>query len=145
MKIVKTRIPDLKIIEPALFEDERGYFMETWNQKQFEQQVTGQPIYFVQDNHSKSQKGTLRGLHYQIENTQGKLVRVISGEVFDVQWIFENNQIFLVSGLAPIYPNKININCGYQKVLPMVSTLSAMKPSLFISVLIITMLKLKDP
>jgi dTDP-4-dehydrorhamnose 3,5-epimerase len=58
--------------------------METWNQKQFEKLVTGAPTTFVQDNHSKSKKGTLRGLHFQTENTQGKLVRVVSGEVFDV-------------------------------------------------------------
>ncbi|EHZ6873851.1 dTDP-4-dehydrorhamnose 3,5-epimerase [Providencia rettgeri] len=84
MKIIDTDIPDVKIIEPQIFGDERGFFMETWNQKKFEELVTGKPTTFVQDNHSKSKKGILRGLHYQIENTQGKLVRVISGEVFDV-------------------------------------------------------------
>lgn len=84
MKVVDTRIPDVKIIEPSVFGDERGFFMETWNQKQFEELVTGKPTQFVQDNHSKSKKGILRGLHYQTENTQGKLVRVVSGEVFDV-------------------------------------------------------------
>ncbi|EGQ8040226.1 MULTISPECIES: dTDP-4-dehydrorhamnose 3,5-epimerase [Vibrio harveyi group] len=84
MNVIDTNIPDVKIIEPRVFGDERGFFMETWNQKQFEEQVTGKPTNFVQDNHSKSKKGILRGLHYQIENTQGKLVRVVSGEVFDV-------------------------------------------------------------
>lgn len=84
MKVIDTRIPDVKIIEPNVFGDERGFFMETWNQKQFEELVTGKPTQFVQDNHSKSKKGILRGLHYQTENTQGKLVRVVSGEVFDV-------------------------------------------------------------
>lgn len=84
MKVIDTRIPDVKIIEPSVFGDERGFFMETWNQKQFEELVTGKSTQFVQDNHSKSKKGILRGLHYQTENTQGKLVRVISGEVFDV-------------------------------------------------------------
>ncbi|MCX8809341.1 dTDP-4-dehydrorhamnose 3,5-epimerase [Vibrio parahaemolyticus] len=84
MKVIDTKIPDVKIIEPTVFGDERGFFMETWNQKKFEQQVIGKPIRFVQDNHSKSKKGILRGLHYQTENTQGKLVRVVSGEVFDV-------------------------------------------------------------
>ncbi|EAP95088.1 dTDP-4-dehydrorhamnose 3,5-epimerase [Vibrio splendidus] len=84
MKVIDTRIPDVKIIEPSVFGDERGLFMETWNQKQFEELVTGKPTQFVQDNHSKSKKGILRGLHYQTENTQGKLVRVVSGEVFDV-------------------------------------------------------------
>ncbi|MDV7105995.1 dTDP-4-dehydrorhamnose 3,5-epimerase [Vibrio sp. TH_r3] len=84
MKVIDTRIPDVKIIEPSVFGDERGFFMETWNQKQFEELVTGKPTQFVQDNHSKSKKGILRGLHYQAKNTQGKLVRVISGEVYDV-------------------------------------------------------------
>ncbi|WP_158107962.1 dTDP-4-dehydrorhamnose 3,5-epimerase [Vibrio furnissii] len=84
MKIINTKIPDVKIIEPIVFGDERGFFMETWNQKRFEELVTGKPTQFVQDNHSKSKKGILRGLHYQTENTQGKLVRVVSGEVFDV-------------------------------------------------------------
>ncbi len=84
MKVIDTKIPDVKIIEPTVFGDERGFFMETWNQKRFEEVVTGKPTSFVQDNHSKSRKGILRGLHYQTENTQGKLVRVISGEVFDV-------------------------------------------------------------
>ncbi|PNH97375.1 dTDP-4-dehydrorhamnose 3,5-epimerase [Vibrio diazotrophicus] len=84
MKVIDTKIPDVKIIEPAVFGDERGFFMETWNQKRFEELVTCKPTTFVQDNHSKSKKGILRGLHYQTENTQGKLVRVISGAVFDV-------------------------------------------------------------
>lgn len=84
MKLIDTTIPDVKIIEPTVFGDERGFFMETWNQKEFEDKVTGKPTAFVQDNHSKSKKGILRGLHYQTENTQGKLVRVVTGEVFDV-------------------------------------------------------------
>ncbi|TOR09002.1 dTDP-4-dehydrorhamnose 3,5-epimerase, partial [Vibrio parahaemolyticus] len=84
MKIIDTKIPEVKIIEPTVFGDERGFFMETWNQKRFEELVTGRPTQFVQDNHSKSKKGILRGLHYQTENTQGKLVRVVAGEVFDV-------------------------------------------------------------
>ncbi|KJV31164.1 dTDP-4-dehydrorhamnose 3,5-epimerase [Pantoea sp. SM3] len=82
MKIIDTEIPDVKIIEPSVFGDERGFFMETWQQKKFEEQVS--PRTFVQDNHSKSSKGILRGLHYQTANTQGKLVRVVAGEVFDV-------------------------------------------------------------
>ncbi|WIG81899.1 dTDP-4-dehydrorhamnose 3,5-epimerase [Photobacterium damselae] len=84
MKVIETDISDVKIIEPTVFGDERGFFMETWSQKKFEELVTGKPTQFVQDNHSKSKKGILRGLHYQTENTQGKLVRVVSGEVFDV-------------------------------------------------------------
>jgi dTDP-4-dehydrorhamnose 3,5-epimerase len=84
MKVIETKIPDVKIIEPDVFGDDRGFFMETWNQTEFEEKVTGKKTVFVQDNHSKSKKGILRGLHYQTENTQGKLVRVVSGEVFDV-------------------------------------------------------------
>jgi dTDP-4-dehydrorhamnose 3,5-epimerase len=84
MKVIDTKIPDVKIIEPTVFGDERGFFMETWQQKKFEELITGKPTQFVQDNHSKSKKGILRGLHFQTENTQGKLVRVVTGEVFDV-------------------------------------------------------------
>jgi dTDP-4-dehydrorhamnose 3,5-epimerase len=84
MNIIETNIPDVKIIEQKIFGDERGFFMETWNQRQFEEFVTGKTTTFVQDNHSKSKKGILRGMHYQLRNPQGKLVRVISGEVFDV-------------------------------------------------------------
>ena len=82
MKVIETDIPDVKIIEPAVFGDERGFFMEIWQQKKFEELVAKRT--FVQDNHSKSKQGILRGLHFQTENTQGKLVRVVSGEVFDV-------------------------------------------------------------
>ena len=82
MNVIDTKIPEVKIIEPNVFGDERGFFMETWQQKEFEEKVAKRT--FVQDNHSKSTKGILRGLHYQTENTQGKLVRVTSGEVFDV-------------------------------------------------------------
>jgi len=84
MKVVNTNIPEVKIIEPSVFGDDRGFFMETWQQRKFEEEVAFQTCQFVQDNHSKSKKGILRGLHYQTENTQGKLVRVVSGEVFDV-------------------------------------------------------------
>lgn len=82
MKIINTNIPDVKIIEPKVFGDERGFFMETWNEKAFSE--AGIETKFVQDNHSRSVKNTLRGLHYQIKQSQGKLVRVTRGEVFDV-------------------------------------------------------------
>ena len=82
MKIVPTAIPDALIIEPQVFGDQRGFFMETWSRKKF--QEAGLNFDFVQDNHSSSVKGTLRGLHYQTVNTQGKLVRVTVGKVFDV-------------------------------------------------------------
>ena len=82
MEITKTAIPDILIIEPRVFGDERGFFMETYQASQFSQ--LGLPTNFVQDNHSGSRQGILRGLHYQIRQTQGKLVRVVSGEIFDV-------------------------------------------------------------
>ena len=82
MKVIDTEISDVKIIEPVVFGDERGFFMETWQQKKFCELVCNRS--FVQDNHSKSAKNILRGLHYQTQNPQGKLVRVVSGEVFDV-------------------------------------------------------------
>lgn len=82
MKVIDTAIPDVKLIEPKVFGDERGFFMETWNKKKFRESVMDAT--FVQDNHSRSIKNTLRGLHYQIKQPQGKLVRVTRGEVFDV-------------------------------------------------------------
>lgn len=84
MKIIDTEIPDVKIIEPRVFGDERGYFYESFNKKVFDDAV-GQSIDFVQDNHSSSQYGVIRGLHYQLApHGQGKLVRCVEGEVFDV-------------------------------------------------------------
>ena len=82
MRVIDTKIPDVKLLEPQVFGDERGFFMETFRDEWFKQNVADRT--FVQENHSKSVKGVLRGLHYQTENTQGKLVRVISGAVFDV-------------------------------------------------------------
>lgn len=84
MNFIKTDIPDVIIFEPKVFGDERGFFLESFNQKIFEE-ATGLKREFVQDNHSKSSKGVLRGLHYQLPPmAQGKLVRVVQGEVFDV-------------------------------------------------------------
>ncbi|MFM2318180.1 MAG: glucose-phosphate thymidylyltransferase RfbA [Pseudomonadota bacterium] len=82
MNIIPTPIPDVLIIEPKVFGDERGFFMETWNQQTFAK--AGLDFNFVQDNHSRSRQGILRGLHYQIQNPQGKLVRVTQGCVYDV-------------------------------------------------------------
>jgi dTDP-4-dehydrorhamnose 3,5-epimerase len=82
MEVVETRIPDVKLIKPKVFGDERGFFMETWNVMAFKE--AGIDVDFVQDNHSRSGKNTLRGLHYQIRQPQGKLVRCTQGEVFDV-------------------------------------------------------------
>ena len=84
MKVTPLRIPDVLLIEPQIFGDERGFFFESFNQNKFED-VIGKKVNFAQDNHSKSIKGVLRGLHYQLApKAQGKLVRVIQGEVFDV-------------------------------------------------------------
>ncbi|WP_280540219.1 dTDP-4-dehydrorhamnose 3,5-epimerase [Chromohalobacter sp. 11-W] len=118
MEVIETRIPDVKLIKPKVFGDERGYFYESFNQKAFDEAV-GHPVTFVQDNHSRSVKGTLRGLHYQLPpHPQGKLVRVTVGEVFDVavdvrkssptfgQWVGEllsadnKNQLWIPPGLA---------------------------------------------
>lgn len=82
MKITETKIPAVKLIEPKVFGDARGFFMETWNEKAFRD--AGINATFVQDNHSRSVRNTLRGLHYQVKQPQGKLVRVTRGEVFDV-------------------------------------------------------------
>lgn len=83
MQIINTDISDVKIIEPKIYGDERGFFLETYEQKRY-QQMLGIELNFVQDNHSRSQKKVLRGLHFQKKNPQGKLVRVVRGEVFDV-------------------------------------------------------------
>jgi len=118
MKVISLKIPDVKLIEPDVFEDERGFFYESFNQQKFNEAI-GQEITFVQDNHSKSSQGVLRGLHYQeAPFEQGKLVRVIAGEVFDVavdirkesptygQWVSETlseankKQLWIPEGFA---------------------------------------------
>jgi dTDP-4-dehydrorhamnose 3,5-epimerase len=82
-KVIKTDIDELLVFEPMVYDDNRGFFFESFNQREFNVAI-GKIVDFVQDNHSKSKKGVLRGLHYQVEKPQGKLVRVISGSVFDV-------------------------------------------------------------
>ena len=118
MKVTPLKIPEVKLIEPDVFEDERGFFYESFNQQEFNEAI-GQEVTFVQDNHSKSSQGVLRGLHYQeAPFEQGKLVRVIAGEVFDVavdirkesptygQWISEilsaenKKQLWIPEGFA---------------------------------------------
>lgn len=83
MNVIATELPDVLIIEPKVFGDDRGFFYESFNARSFAE-ATGLSPQFVQDNHSRSQKGVLRGLHYQLENVQGKLVRVTAGEVLDI-------------------------------------------------------------
>jgi len=82
MRVTPTEIPEVLLVEPKVFGDARGFFFESWNERSFAQ--AGINARFVQDNHSRSQRGVLRGLHYQIEQPQGKLVRVTAGEIFDV-------------------------------------------------------------
>jgi dTDP-4-dehydrorhamnose 3,5-epimerase len=82
MRIIPTEIPDVLLLEPRVFSDSRGFFLETYNERTFA--ALGVDVHFVQDNQSHSKKGVLRGLHYQIEHAQGKLVRVSLGEIFDV-------------------------------------------------------------
>lgn len=82
MRLVATAIPDVRIVEPRVFGDERGAFFESWNARVFDE--LGIDAKFVQDNHSRSRRNVVRGLHYQIRHPQGKLVRVVDGEVFDV-------------------------------------------------------------
>jgi dTDP-4-dehydrorhamnose 3,5-epimerase len=83
MKVIATTIPDVLILEPRVFEDERGFFLESYSRRDFQQETGLDPI-FVQDNHSRSARNVLRGLHYQVCEAQAKLIRVISGEIFDV-------------------------------------------------------------
>lgn len=83
MKLIQTAIPDVLIIEPKVFGDQRGFFYESFNRRQFASLI-GRDLDFVQDNHSRSEKNVLRGLHFQVQHPQGKLVRVIQGAVFDV-------------------------------------------------------------
>lgn len=83
LKVTPTSLPEVLVLEPRIFTDERGFFLESWNQQRFDEAV-GRPIRFVQDNHSRSAGGVLRGLHYQISQPQDKLVRVVAGRVFDV-------------------------------------------------------------
>lgn len=117
MKATPLAIPDVFCIEPKVFGDERGFFFESFNQARFEEAI-GKPVQFVQDNHSRSVKNVLRGLHYQIQQPQGKLVRVVQGEVFDVavdlrkssqtfgQWVCEilsaenKRQLWIPEGFA---------------------------------------------
>jgi dTDP-4-dehydrorhamnose 3,5-epimerase len=117
MRATPTAIPDVIVLEPKVFGDDRGFFFESFNQKVF-QEATGLDVQFVQDNHSKSIQNVLRGLHYQVQHPQGKLVRVVEGEVFDVavdirkgsktygQWVGEvlsaenKKQIWIPPGFA---------------------------------------------
>jgi dTDP-4-dehydrorhamnose 3,5-epimerase len=101
MKVTRLRIPDVAIVEPAVFGDDRGFFFESFSQRRFEEALE-QKMVFVQDNHSRSAAGVLRGLHYQITSPQGKLVRVVSGEIFDVAVDIRRNSPTFGSWVAEI-------------------------------------------
>lgn len=105
MKIIETEFPGLLIIEPKVFGDERGFFMESWNENNFNKAV-GKKVTFVQDNHSKSALGVLRGLHYQVQNPQAKLVRVTQGSVLDVAVDLRNS--------SPSFGKSISIELSEQ-------------------------------
>jgi len=108
MNVIKTAIPDVLIFEPKVFGDERGFFFESFNHKLFEEAV-GYPVTFVQDNHSKSSRGVLRGLHYQLPpHAQGKLVRCVVGEVFDVA-------VDMGNGLVCTCQLTISANSGFRR------------------------------
>lgn len=100
MEIIKTAIPDVLILKPTVFGDERGFFMETYRQSWFSD--LGIDSTFIQDNHSSSMKGVLRGLHYQLQQPQGKLVRVIAGEVYDVAVDLRQNSLTFGQHVATV-------------------------------------------
>lgn len=119
MEITQLEIPDVILITPDVFGDERGFFFESFNQKKFEEAV-GRKVEFVQDNHSKSVKGVLRGLHYQLPpHAQGKLVRVVQGEVFDVAVDIRKSSQHSENGWEKCFRQKIKNSFGYQKALHM--------------------------
>lgn len=117
MQLIATAIPDVKVVEPKVFGDSRGYFFESFNQRNFDDAL-GETLKFVQDNQSRSARGVLRGLHYQVRQPQGKLVRVLHGEIYDVavdiregsptfgQWVAEllsaenKKQLWIPAGFA---------------------------------------------
>ena len=115
---IQTELQGVFIIEPTVFGDERGYFMETYQKEEFA--AAGIDCNFVQDNQSKSSRGVLRGLHFQKENTQGKLVRVVKGEVFDVAVDCRPIAKPLENGQVLFCQRKINGNFMCPKALPMV-------------------------
>lgn len=118
MKATPLAIPDVVLIEPKVFGNERGFFFESFNQASFEEAV-GKPVQFVQDNYSLSVNSVLRGLHYQIQQSQGKLVRVVQGEVFDVAADLRKIVKPSAGGSARLSPQKTSDNSGFLKDLPM--------------------------
>ena len=120
MNIIATEIPDVVIIEPKIFGDSRGFFFESFNAREFKIQ-TGFGGHFVQDNHSRSQRGVLRGLHYQIDNPQGKLVRVVHGEVLDVAVDIRRSSPTLAVGWRGALAPQTTCSSGFHRGSPMAS------------------------
>ena len=120
MNATPLAIPDVILIEPKVFGDKRGFFFESFNQANFDAAI-GRHVTFVQDNHSRSVKGVLRGLHYQIHQPQGKLVRVVQGEVFDVAVDLRKSSPTFGQWVGEICRQITNANCGCRKVSPMAS------------------------
>ena len=116
IKVTPCDIKGLYVIEPTVFKDERGYFVETYNQNDFKE--AGLDMVFVQDNQSMSVKGVLRGLHYQKQYPQGKLVRVLRGEVFDVAVDLRSDSETYENGLACASPRKIKSSFTFRRALP---------------------------
>jgi dTDP-4-dehydrorhamnose 3,5-epimerase len=131
LKVVPTSIPGVLVLEPRVFEDERGFFFESFNQRLLKASI-GRDVQFVQDNHSRSAKYVLRGLHYQIRQAQGKLVRVMMGEVFDVAVDIRRSSPTLASGLASPFPVRTNASFGFRRALRMGSSSCPNSPSSFI-------------
>lgn len=118
MRFLPTSIPDVIIIEPQVYSDSRGFFMEVFQAHKFA--AAGLPSHFVQDNHSGSRRGILRGLHYQIQNPQGKLVRAVVGTIFDVAVDLRKSSPHLVNGLGSFFRLRTTFNFGFRLALPMV-------------------------
>lgn len=117
MKATSLSIPEVILFEPRVFGDARGFFFESFNRRVFENAI-GRTVEFVQDNHSRSVKGVLRGLHYQIQNVQGKLVRVVEGEVLTSRLTCVALPTPLDIGLGHICRRKTNVSCGFQRGSP---------------------------
>ena len=120
MAFTRLSIPDVVLFEPKVFGDSRGFFFESFNQQQFNE-IVGENITFVQDNHSKSAQGVLRGLHYQIQQAQGKLVRVCAGEVLDVAVDLRRHSPTFGNGWQNVYRVIIFVKCGFRLGLRMAS------------------------
>jgi len=129
MQFIATNIPEVLKIQPRVFGDSRGFFMETWQSRRFAE--NGVDHDFVQDNHSLSAKGTLRGLHYQIKQPQGKLVRVISGQVFDVAVDIRKESPWFGQWVGVTLSAENKHSCGCPRDSPMASMSKATRPSLF--------------